>query len=157
MAKRVSGEWRPEAGQVPPTVPSGPEDREADGGQHERPREVAPEPEPRQPEQDQQADDDESDAHGPARRSGAGSGVARLRSVGRSLERGEEPDQDVDHEAEARGKRGCDKHGAHDVRPHAEVLADAAGHARNPAVAAAALEAGSPFTGVDLGHAGMFP
>ena len=78
-------------------------------------------------------------------------------SVGRSLERGEEPDQDVDHEAEARGERGCDQHGPHDVRPHAEVLADAAGHARNPAVAAAALEAGSPFAGVDLGHAGMFP
>ena len=45
----------------------------------------------------------------------------------------------------------------HDVRPHAEVMADAAGNARDPAVAAAALEAGSPFTGVDLGHAGMFP
>ena len=94
---------------------------------------------------------------GPARARELDAARRRLDSVGRRLERGEEPDQDVDHEAEARGKRGCDQHGAHDVRPHAEVMADAAGHARNPAVAAAALEAGSPFAGVDLGHAGMFP
>ena len=96
-------------------------------------------------------------ADGPARRRQPDPARRRLDPVSQGLERGEQPGQDVDDEPEAGGEGADDERDPHDARLHAEVVADAAGHAGDPSVAAAALEAGSPLTGVDLGHGRMFP
>ena len=83
--------------------------------------------------------------------------IARLDAIGLRFERREEPGQDVDDDAEARGEREHDERDAHGVGLHAEVMTDAAGDAADPSVAAAALEAGSAFARVDLGHARHVP
>ena len=154
------GQRCPQGLEVPPApfaVTARPEDRETDGTEHHWPREVPLEPEAGEPEERKDPDDDEADRDGPARRRQPDPPRWRLDPVSQGLEWGEQPGQDVDDEPEAGGEGADNERDPHDARLHAKVVADPTGDAGDPSVAAAALEAGSPLTGVDLGHGRMFP
>ncbi|MDQ3688884.1 MAG: hypothetical protein M3406_02395 [Chloroflexota bacterium] len=160
-------ERRAKAGQCPAPAPligaASPEDGEADGRQYHRPPEITPEPEAGDPEEDDQSGHDEPDPQGLAtgRHPDRSCRCLRCRCL---LEGCEEPREQVDDDPEAERDREADEARPHDVRLHAQVVADAAGDSRDHAVRSAPLEASpiSPGLGraiarVHLRHARHVP